>query len=185
VASAEVAEDLARAGIEVRCGAVVRAWAMGRLQLIPAGDLAVDRVVALQATRGPAIPGLPHDALGFLRADRKGRVRSADDVYVVGDAGPFPIKHGGLGCQQADVVASLIARDLGAPVEPWPVEPTLTALLLEGREQRFMRARPTIAGDESLGESWVYELRKPSGKVAGHFLTPFLERLSSPLLSVP
>jgi sulfide:quinone oxidoreductase len=184
-ASAEVAADLSRAGIEVQCDAVVRAWAMGRLHLIPGRNLAVDRVVALPAMRGPAIAGLPRDALGFISADREGRVRGCDDVYVVGDADPFPIKSGGLGCQQADAVASRIAGDLGAAVSPSPFEPMLTALVLEGGEQRHLRAEPTMSGDASLGESWLYELRRPSGKVPGHFLTPVLEGLSSALPSVP
>jgi len=183
-AASEVAADLASAGIDARCGAVVRAWAMGRLHLIPRDEVAVDRVVALAALRGQAIPGLPHDALGFAQADHAGRVRGCDDVYVVGDAGPFPIKHGGVGCQQADAVASLIARDVGADVEEWPYEPELTALLLERREdrfveQRFVRAHPTIAGEASLGESWLYQLRAPAGKIAGHFLGPFLEAWGS------
>jgi sulfide:quinone oxidoreductase len=184
-ASAEVAADLSRAGIEVHCGAVLRAWAMGRLHLIPGRDLPVDRVVALPAMRGPAIAGLPRDALGFIRADRQGRVPGCDDIYVVGDAGPFPIKSGGLGCQQADAVASRIAGDLGAAVSTSPFEPTLTALVLEGGEQRHLRAEPTMSGEASLGESWLYELRRPSGKVPGHFLTPVLEGLSPPLPRVP
>jgi len=89
-----------------------------------------------------------------------------------------------VGCQQADAVASLIARDVGADVEEWPYEPELTALLLERREdrfveQRFVRAHPTIAGEASLGESWLYQLRAPAGKIAGHFLGPFLEAWGS------
>jgi sulfide:quinone oxidoreductase len=68
VTSDAVAEDLVLAGIALRAGVVVRAWSWGRLELASRQHVAVDRVVALPRQRGPAIPGLPRDEQGFVRA---------------------------------------------------------------------------------------------------------------------
>lgn len=178
-ASAAVADDLADAGIELYTGSVVRDWSWGRLTLVPEGHLAADRVVALPALRGPAIPGLAHDAHGFVRADRDGSVVGAPDVYVVGDAGSFAVKQGGIACQQADSVAATIARGLGAPVEPIPFEPVLRGWLLDGEGGRFLRAGLPGGSDEFVGvSSRVSPLWVPQGKVAGRFLTAFLSGAS-------
>jgi sulfide:quinone oxidoreductase len=173
--SRAVAADLAEAGVDVRCGSVVREWSWGRLTLIPSGEVLADRVVALPALRGPAIPGLPCDRLGFVQADRGGAVVGAPGVFVVGDAGTFAVKQGGIGCQQADAVASVIARELGAMVEPVPFEPVLRGWLWDGDGGRFMRADLPGGRDESAGVTSVdASLWEPEGKVAGRFLSRFL-----------
>jgi sulfide:quinone oxidoreductase len=171
--SAAVAGDLAAAGVAFHPSASVQSWSAGRLWLVPGASLAADRVVSLPRLRGPAIPGLPADGLGFVPADEWGRVGGLGDVFVVGDAGPFPIKQGGVACAQADAVASVIARDAGADVDLIPFDPALSALLLEGSQERWMRS----------GLSWTYELERVVGKVAGRFLSPFLgEVLPGPSL---
>jgi sulfide:quinone oxidoreductase len=174
-ASEAVAADLARAGIATRTGSIVRDWSWGRLALAPSGTVAVDRVVAIPARRGPAIPGLASDPLGFLRAGSDGRVHGAPKVFVVGDAGPFPIKQGGIACQQADAVASLIARELGAPVEAIPFEPVLRAWLWDGDHGRFLRADLPGGRDESAGvTSRRRPLWSPPEKIACRFLSALL-----------
>lgn len=173
--SRAVAADLAEAGVDVRCGSVVREWSWGRLTLIPSGEVLADRVVALPALRGPAIPGLPCDRLGFVQADRDGAVVGAHGAFVVGDAGTFAVKQGGIGCQQADAVASVIARELGATVEPVPFEPVLRGWLWDGDGGRFLRADLPGGRDESTGVTSVdASLWEPEGKVAGRFLSRFL-----------
>jgi sulfide:quinone oxidoreductase len=173
--SRAVAGDLAEAGIEVRCGSTVRDWAWGRLTLIPSGAVTVDRVVALPSLRGPAVAGLACDRLGFIQAGRDGRVVGVPDVFVVGDAGTFAVKQGGIGCQQADAVASLIARELGAPAEPVPFEPVVRGWLWDGNGGRYMRADLPGGRDESPGvTSLSASLWEPEGKVAGRFLSGFL-----------
>jgi sulfide:quinone oxidoreductase len=174
-ASAAVAEDLRAAGIGLRTGAVVRAWAWGRLDLLPHGGLLTDRVLALPTLRGPRIEGVPRDALGFIPADARGRVRGLRDVHVVGDAGPFPLKQGGIGCQQADTVASAIARELGARVDPIPFEPSLRGLILRDARPRALRAALEGGRAESPGVTSDEErLWLPEAKVAGRFLGPAL-----------
>lgn len=173
-AGAAIAAELEAAGVELVAGHVMRGLAMGEIALLPSGRIHADRVIAIARLRGPATPGLPHDELGFIRADRWGRVQGAPGVYVAGDAGSFPIKQGGLACQQADTVASLIAADLGAPLEPIPFEPVLRTTLWTGGRPVHMRS-PLPTGRaverEAAGDA---ELWWPAAKVAGHFLSPFL-----------
>jgi sulfide:quinone oxidoreductase len=175
-AAEAVTAELAEAGVEVYAGAVVRGWADGWLHVVPDGRVPADLVVSLPVLRGPRVAGLPHTQLGFVAADQDGRVVGSPGVYVAGDAGPFPVKQAGLACQQADAVAALIAAELGAHVAPHPAAPTLRALLWTGRGDRFLRTDLAGGRDESGGVgALTAELWWPPGKVAGRFLTPFLE----------
>ena len=63
---------------------------------------------------GPALAGLPADERGFIPIDEHARVRGVPGVYAAGDGTNFPIKHGGLGTQQADAAAEEIAARAGA-----------------------------------------------------------------------
>src|SRR5215212_6176852 len=96
----------------------------------PDDQLVVDRVVTLPAVTGPRIDGLRHDDAGFLPVDAHGRVTGAPGVYAAGDATDFPIKQGGIACQQADAAAEAMAAQVGAGVEPTPFRPVLQAVLL-------------------------------------------------------
>jgi sulfide:quinone oxidoreductase len=174
-ASAAVAEDLRAAGIRLWTATLVQGWSWGRLDLLPRGTLVTDRVIALPTLRGPCVGGVPRDGLGFVRADTCGRVPGLEGVYVVGDAGPFPLKQGGIGCQQGDAVAAAIARELGADVEPVPFEPALRALLLRGDRPRALRAALQGGRTESPGMTSDEErLWLPAAKVAGRYLAPAL-----------
>ena len=78
----------------------------------------LDAAIALPALTGPALPGIPHDALGFAPVDEHGRVHRVSDVFAVGDMADHAIKQGGLAAQQGDVVAHAIAAQLTAPSLP-------------------------------------------------------------------
>jgi sulfide:quinone oxidoreductase len=177
-ASAAIGSELKGAGIDVRAGAVVRDWRWGRLELAGGPTLAADRVIALPALRGPALEGLPVDGQGFVRSAPDGIVPGTPDVWVVGDAGSFPVKQGGIACQQADTAASAIARDLGADVAPIPFEPTLRGWVWDGGAGHFLRADLRGGHDESPGLADRDPLWWPVAKVAGRFLAPFLQGLS-------
>ena len=174
-ASAQVAESLREAGVGVRPGSVVRDWRWGRLEIAGADPLPADRVIALPTLRGPAIDGLPSDAQGFVRSAPDGAVYGAPDVWAVGDAGGFPVKQGGIACQQADAAAAAIARRLGAEVEPMPFEPVLRGWMWDGAGGRFLRADLRGGHDESPGTSDADPLWWPVAKVAGRFIAPFLQ----------
>ena len=76
---------------------------------------------------GPGIPGLPGGGpYGFIPIDPRCAVPgTAGRVFAAGDATTFPIKHGGVGSQQADTAAAAIARLAGADAEPARFRPEI------------------------------------------------------------
>ena len=179
-ASAEVAALLASAGIGCECGTVADV-PDGRTVTAGGRVIACDRVVALPALAGPAIRGLPSDDRGFLRANPFGHVLGVKDVFAAGDATSFPIKQGGVACQQADVVAQVIARRAGAAVTPTGYRPTLRGKLLTGARARWFVADPGDRRGRGASSTVAdHVLWWPPGKVAGEYLAPYLNEPPPP-----
>lgn len=172
--SAAVAKRLAQAGITFLGSSYAHDYDGATLALTPGErTLAAERVVALPVFSGPAIGGVPNDPDGFVHADEHGCVPGVPDVYAIGDATTFAIKQGGLAAQQADAVATLIARSAGASAAELSTRPLLRAVLFTGDGPVFLRA--TITGGESVVSSvsrhcpWW-----PPHKVAARYLAPYL-----------
>ena len=172
--SAAVAERLAQAGITFAGSAYAHDYDGRTLALTPGErTLAVERVVSLPILSGPAIGGVPSDADGFVHVDEHGRVPGLPDVYAIGDATTFAIKQGGIAAQQADAVATQIARSAGASTPEPSTRPLLRAMLLTGDGPLYLRA--TITGGESVVSSvsrhcpWW-----PPHKVAARYVAPYL-----------
>jgi sulfide:quinone oxidoreductase len=129
----------------------------------------MDRVITVPKLEGPRLEGLPADGQGFLLTDAHGRVRGVPGVYAAGDVTAFPLKHGGIACQQADAAAAHIAAQAGAGNALEPFVPDLQGLLLTGQEARFLHrgARPV-------------PVRRFDGlsKIAGRELTGYLQGVS-------
>jgi sulfide:quinone oxidoreductase len=138
--------------------------------------VAADRVVALPALEGPRLPGVPHDAAGFIPVDPHGRVEGLAGVYAAGDATTFPVKQGGIAAQQADAVAESIAALAGAPVTPTPFRPVLRGLLLTGANPVHVRA--DLSGGQREGSAIEMEpLWWPPSKIAGRYLSRYIATL--------
>jgi sulfide:quinone oxidoreductase len=120
-----VRDLLVERGIEVRTGSYPIDVADGPVGRVPDGDLASDRVVTMPRLEGPHLDGLPEDEAGFIPIDEHCCVNGMSDVYAVGDATSFPIKHGGVTAEQADTAAEAIASRAGAPITPRPFRPVL------------------------------------------------------------
>jgi sulfide:quinone oxidoreductase len=167
-ASNAIAELLKLRGIRIETATVASSWADGTLSLDDGRELAADAVVALPALEGPPIRGIPQDGTGFVATDELGGVLGLTDVYAAGDLTQSPIKQGGLAAQQADSVATAIAGDAGAPVQPAPYRPVLRGLLLTGLAPRFLRheGSTSVVGTQPL---WW-----PPAKIVGRYLSPFL-----------
>jgi sulfide:quinone oxidoreductase len=180
-AASEVAELLSVAGVVVHAGSRMERLEHGHLHLAPGGeDLAVQRVVTLPRLAGRKIPGLPANADGFLVTDAHARVLGVPDVYAAGDITAFPIKQGGLACQQADAAAEHIAARAGAALDPTPFTPVLRGMLLTERWSRFLRRdvendHATVAGRA---------LWWPPAKIAGRELAGYLQSLDDDLGNV-
>jgi sulfide:quinone oxidoreductase len=156
----------------------------GRITMRPGGEvLEGARVVALPVLDGPAPAGIPADERGFIPVDERGRVRGLTDVYAAGDATNFPIKQGGLACQQADAIAEYLAAQAGAPVQPRPFRPVLRGKLLTGRGSRFLHH--ALAGGAGDARSSDFSLWYPPTKVSGRYLSQWLPRLDREAASEP
>jgi sulfide:quinone oxidoreductase len=167
-AGAQVARLLTEAKVSLYTGAAPEITGPGRMRVAPHGPtLEVDRIVSPPRLEGPAIAGLPADPSGFLVTDAHGRVQGAPDVYAAGDVTAFPVKQGGLACQQADAAAADIATRAGAPVIPESFAPVLRGMLVTERSAHFMRDN-RVAGRA---------LWWPPAKIAGRELAAYLEGL--------
>lgn len=148
----------------------------GRWLWIPwQGAVEVDAVVALPVPVGPAIPGLPHDRLGFVDVDGQGLVAGTSDVHAIGDVASHSMKQGGLAMQDADAVADAIARTLGGiDLAPHPAGPrVLRATLMDGEGELYLRCESSAGGwgpaTVSREPQWW-----PAGKLAGGRLSHLL-----------
>jgi sulfide:quinone oxidoreductase len=173
-ASDDLERMLEAAGIALETSTRAEIPGTGVVVLHPHGrTLEADRIVALPVTTPIQIDGLPRDRDGFIPVDAHGRVRDTEDVYAAGDGTWFPVKQGGLACQQADAAADMIAVQAGVEREPAPFKPVLRGELLTGGEPLFVRNDISGAvGDRSRSSGHI--LWWPPGKVAGAYLAPYL-----------
>ena len=161
--------------IATELGARAKLIEDGELVLSP-GDrrLRAARVIALPVLEGPALPGLPADEEGFIPIDEHARVRGVEDVYAAGDGANFPIKHGGMGTQEADAAAEHIAASLGATIDAEPFRPVIRGKLLTGDDSLHMQHDAGGGGGEgSAGADYLWW---PPQKVSGRYLAPWLRQ---------
>jgi sulfide:quinone oxidoreductase len=169
-ASREVARLLREAGVVLHTGTRSERVERTRLRLSPGGELEVLRVVTLPRLVGRRIPGLPGDGDGFLATDGHGRIAGVPDVYAAGDITAFPIKQGGLACQQADAAADHIAARAGADLQAQPFTPVIHGILMTERSTAFMRSDPEHESRVAGHPLWW-----PPTKIAGRELAGYLE----------
>src|SRR3954468_18781974 len=175
-ASDAAARLLETAGVGFRGGAYADVDARGQIRLMPGGDVFdAERIVALPVMDGPAVEGLPRDEHGFIPIDDRGRVPVVEDVYAAGDGADFPIKQGGLACQQADAIAHELACRAGADIEPEPFRPVLRGKLLTGNGATYLRS--SITGGDGEDATSDTELWWPPAKLSGRWLSRHLARV--------
>jgi sulfide:quinone oxidoreductase len=173
--SSAVADLLERSNVQTIHSAYAEVPKVGEVVINP-GDrrLHVDRVIALPELYGPCVRGIPLSEHGFLRVNPYGRVLDAEGVYAAGDCTEFPVKHGGVGSQQADVVAQSIAADAGARVTPEPFHPVIHGMLLTGDKPLYLTAKITgghgFSSELTETPSW-----SPPSKIATKYLAPYLD----------
>ncbi len=173
-ASRAVAERLQRARVNTITSAYAEVPRTGEVVIHP-GDtrLQVDRVIALPELFGPDVRGIPLSQHGFIRVDQHGRVLEVEDVFAAGDATDFPIKHGGVGSQQADALAESIAALAGADVTPEPFHPVIRGMLLTDGEPLYLMARIT-GGHGFSSEVSDTPMWDPPEKVSARYLSSYL-----------
>jgi sulfide:quinone oxidoreductase len=197
-ASEAVTAELARAGIELVAGVDARraerrevvdgdAFSsmiarMGRrrglrgeqggveLRLGGRESVTVDRALFLPAAQGPAIPGMPCDAHGFIPVDAHGRAGGEEGLFAAGDATPLVLKHSSLAAAQGAAAAEAIAATAGAEIDPRPWSPILYGLLTVPPHFGGARGSPWVRP----GEPITHCLWWPPGHAAGRHLAPYL-----------
>lgn len=174
-ASEAVAGVLAENRVEVVTHAHCEVVEPGHIAIHPGtGHLEADRIVALPQLTGPAVAGLPRDGTGgFIPIDRFCRVRGLQRVFAAGDATAFPVKHGGIAAQQADIAAAGIAALAGVAVDSEPAPLEIRAILLGGPRPLYLSA--VLAGESGTSSQASFEpLWSPPGKIAARYLAPYL-----------
>jgi sulfide:quinone oxidoreductase len=176
-ASEGVAALLEQAKIKTITSAYAEIPSLGEITISP-GERHVhaERIVALPELYGPSVRGIPLSDHGFIRVDRCGHVDDVDGVYAAGDATDFAVKQGGIGAQQADVVAESIAALAGADVEPQPFAPIVRGILLTYDKPRYLKAQIT-GGHGFSSEFGTEPTWEPVSKISARYLAPFLDAL--------
>ncbi len=174
-ASRAVQQLLDDNGVVTICGTHCETPRPSALLLHPSGRwLESERIVALPELYGPSTPGVPkHGGHGFIPVDPNGRVPHLDGVYAAGDATEFPVKHGAIAAQQADVAAESIAALAGVPIEPTQFHPRIFGMLIGGQRPLYLSAY--ITGGHG-SDSWAGEhpAWSPAEKIVARYLTPYL-----------
>lgn len=154
VAGEAIERLLDQAGIMLHAG-VFPLVPSPRLVTFDGIELAADRIVTLPRITGRAIPGVPAGTRWLVPIDERCVVPGTQGrVFAAGDVTDFPVKHGGIGAQQADTAAAGIAHVAGLGSRPQPLHPVIRGSLLTGDRPLYVGAR-VIAG---LGwQSEVYE----------------------------
>jgi sulfide:quinone oxidoreductase len=176
-ASAAVAELLERSRVRVFTDARPAVPEARRLLVTPDGpELEAGRIVALPRIDGRPLRNVPVDEGGFIPVDEFSRVPgTAQHLFAAGDSTNLPLKHGGLGAQQADVAAAGIAAMAGVDLEVEPLRPVVRAVLHTGTQPLYITARlqdGDVESEVSTERAWPAD-----EKVVAEELGPFLRSL--------
>ena len=145
-ASDAVSEVMANAQISVYTRCELRLHDGPSLRL-PDRDVRADQIVTLPRITGPNVRGVAGYAIDrFLHVDEHCRVTGAGGrIFAAGDATHLPVKHGGVGAQQADTAAAAIVHLAGLGPAPAPLHPVIRGVLQTGTQPLYLTAH-LIAG---------------------------------------
>jgi len=171
-ASDAVREVLLRAGVDLIPAARAEVLSDTALRISPGGGvLNADRIVSLPSAVGQALPGVPHDAGGFIPVDRRGRVHGLDQIFAAGDGTNIRIKQGGLAAQQADAIVAELTGDHRADRAGM----VLRGLLRTADGPLYLRAE--LGDADATSTASRAPLWWPPSKIASRRLSPFLAEL--------
>lgn len=176
-ASRNVAQLLEKRGVKTITSAYAEIPEQGRIVIHPGHrHLDVERVVALPEPYGPSVHGFRLGHEGFIHVDRFGQVPNCGPLFAAGDATEFPVKHGGVSAQQADVAAESVAKLAGVEIDPQPFHPVIRGMLMTYERPYYMQAR--ITGGHGYSSQFSSEpLWTPVAKIAAKYLAPYLDSL--------
>jgi sulfide:quinone oxidoreductase len=177
-ASTAVARALAKADIEIATDAGAQISALFQNDSVAAAA-AFQKILVVPALHGPAIPGLPADANGFIPVTDTGEVEGAPAVFAAGDGTSYPVKQGGVAAQQADRIVAAIATGTGETGMHEQHGLDIHGMLLTGRRQHqstylYISARVEngVARDSRVSDRPTWS---PPAKIAARYLAPYLD----------
>jgi len=189
---AVVAEEFARRGITGYKGYVVDHVEPGEVRYSNGERLPYDLLISFPPyVAATPFPGLPADDRGFLQTELGTRqLVGHPDIYVVGDAGDFPVKQAFLAFLQADAAAEHLAARIVGKGQPKPFDPISMCVMeqfdratfaqvplrLTGNLERPVEVRPDADGLYRVGSSPLWRLGK---KLLGLYL-PWRFRTAKP-----
>jgi sulfide:quinone oxidoreductase len=140
--------------------------------VVNAGELDAERVVALPRVIGRRIEGVPRDKEDFIVVDEHARVTGLPAVHAAGDITNLQVKQGGLAARQADAAADSILAALGVPISPRPFQPVIQGVLFTDREPAYLQA--PLGDATQAADPRSFSLWWPPSKIAGRHLSPYL-----------
>jgi sulfide:quinone oxidoreductase len=146
-----VTDEFERRGIEGHISWAVERVDSSGVEFHNAEGLDHDLLVAFPPYVAAAkFPRLPGDDRGFLATDLATR-RLADhpEIYVVGDAGDFPVKQAFLAFLQADAVASQIAAEILDTEPELTFDPVSMCIMEQFDKATFAKVPLRLTGDSS------------------------------------
>jgi sulfide:quinone oxidoreductase len=171
-----VARELAAADIELHTGVVARV-PHAHAVMFDDSRVEVEQIISVPKITGPAIRGLPAGTRWFVAVDERCVVpRTGGRVFAAGDATDFPVKHGAIAAQQADLAAAGIAHLAGLAQRPPPLRPVIRGTLITGEQPLYATAELS----DGLGwRSIIYEHPPwpPDNKVIADELGAYLREL--------
>lgn len=174
-ASEAVMRLLDEHGIACVLSAHAETLAAGEVTIHPGSrHLSFDRVLSLPELVGPHVQGISaDDDHGFIPVDAHCAVVGLDGVYAVGDATSFPVKHGGIAAQQAEVAAEAVAARAGVRIEPREFRPVIHGILLGAARPLYLSAHLT-GGHGSSSNADETPSRGHETKIAARYLGEYL-----------
>jgi NADH dehydrogenase FAD-containing subunit len=163
------AAEFERRGIEGHPGWAVDRVERGTVSYVNGEQLGYDLLVAFPPyVASTPFPGLPADERGFLATELESRrLTGHPEIFVVGDAGDFPVKQAFLAFLQADAAASHLAAELLGERPQLDFDPVSMCVMeqfdkatfaqvplrLTGNPERPIEVRPDANGDYRVGTS--------------------------------
>lgn len=147
-----VTGEFARRGIAGRKQAVVESVEEGAVQLKDGTREPFDVLVSFPPyVASTRFEGLPSDDRGFVQADPKTRqVVGHPDVYVVGDAGDFPVKQAFLALLQADAAAEHLSERILHEEATAAFDPVSMCIMEQLDKATFAQVPLQVTGDPAL-----------------------------------
>jgi NADH dehydrogenase FAD-containing subunit len=147
-----VTAEFARRGIAGHKGAIVERVDPGQIGMKDGSSEPFDLLVSFPPyVASTRFEGLPSDDRGFLITDTKTRqLQGQPDVYVVGDAGDFPIKQAFLALLQADAAAEHLAERILGEEASAAFDPVSMCIMEQFDKATFAQVPLRLTGDPEL-----------------------------------